>query len=172
MLWALVLILPSALFAGPSSSILVVGNSCRTENGTVIFMGSVSLVCKDPAETIKVSANEITFDQISGRQGGISLLRCSGETVIESGGRTIKGKDITFEFADMKGNIYVLNSNGIVIGSTDQKSGPSDSWPQSPASKPLPTFDAVPSTKVETQLQRIPTVFPVGPYAPGFTPHP
>lgn len=107
-LCALILLLPVALFGAPSRSILFVGTSTRIEDGHSVYTGTVSLIFKDPSETIKFSANQITFEQ-----NGVNLLRGSGETVIESGGRTIKGKDLTFEFENA--NIYVLNPNGIVL---------------------------------------------------------
>ena len=116
----LILSLPVAVCVASDDSILLVGksgNPVRIENGNTIFIGSVSVISKDPAKAMDVTADEIAFRQ----HGGKNFLKCSGDVTIRCAGRTTTGKDLTIELGDGHDqNVYILNPNGIVIGSTAQ----------------------------------------------------
>ena len=140
----LVLSLPLAVFASSDDTILLVGksgNPVRIENGNTIFIGSVSVISQESAKAMDVTADEIVFVQ----HGGKNLLKCAGAVTIRSAGRTTSGNDLTVELGDGHDqNIYILNPNGIVIGSTAQVN--TGSFYASGANKegqrvePLPTF--------------------------------
>ena len=172
----LILALPLSLslFAGPSDAILVLakGESLLNKDGKKVFTGSVLVIYKNSREdNLEVSATEIVFDQIHGK----NLLKCSGDTVLQSGGRTIKGKDMTIEFGDRNSTIYLLNPNGIVSGNNAAVNpGGFYEKPQIQNLKISPTFDATPGKKLELQLPRIPaiTITPLGDYILGLKPQP
>ena len=144
MIGVLILALPLAVCTASDDSVLLMGksgNPVRLEYGNTIFIGSVSVISKDSTKSMDVTADEIVFVQ----HGGKNLLKCAGVVTIRSAGRTTTGKDLTIELGDGHDqNIYILNPEGIVLGSTAQvETGSffaSDANKERQRGEPLPTF--------------------------------
>jgi hypothetical protein len=146
--WVLLCSLPLALFAGSDESVLLSGDFACTAAGKSVAHDAVSVNSTDPTKQLTVRASEIAIEQRDGR----NFLTCTGETTVQAGGRTFRGRDVTIELGDMRQNVYLLNPNGIVVndGKLLVEATPSG----------VPAFGRAPGQLVETGLTKIPAAPP------------
>jgi hypothetical protein len=97
------LIAPICSVLGSDDKAALIANSMSVDKDQVVFAsGSASLLADD----IKVSADQMIFDQQK------KILRSSGETIIQSGGITLKAKDVVIELGDRR--ILMMPASGFV----------------------------------------------------------
>jgi lipopolysaccharide export system protein LptA len=100
----------SALVAA-ETSILLMGKE-QTKNGELTSArGEARAILKGTTENTTVTADEITYDAQR------NVLVCAGDSIVTSGGRTLKGKDITIELEAGTKRVVVLARGRIYLSS-------------------------------------------------------
>ena len=95
--------LPLSLVGAGETAMLLIGNVQATRDEGMRISGGAKVILKAPADQTTVTADEIVFD------AGRKLLVCTGDSVVVSGGRTLKAKDITIELGTTVGRVLALN---------------------------------------------------------------
>ena len=103
---SLVLAFPLSVLSAAETSILLTGKTNKTGGRRVAVADGANALIKGAGDETKVSADEIAFDATK------NVLVCSGDSIVSSGGRVFKAKDITIELGGSTARVYVLSPEG------------------------------------------------------------